>query len=110
VVKNNGSAPARNVTFSASEPTGWEVTFTPERLDEIAANDQAEVTADLKPSDKSLSGDYMVTMTASGGDASGSADFRITVGRSTLWGFAGVLLIAVALGVVTFAVNRYGRR
>jgi len=52
----------------------------------------------------------MVTMTASAGDASGSADFRITGGRSTLWGFAGVLLIAVALGVVTFAVNRYGRR
>src|SRR2546426_564854 len=110
VVKNNGSAPARNVTFTASEPTGWEVTFTPERLDEIAANGQSEVTANLKPSDKALSGDYMVTMTASGGDASGSADFRITVGRSTLWGFAGVLLIAVALGVVTFAVNRYGRR
>lgn len=110
VVKNNGSAPARNVTFSASEPTGWEVKFTPERVDEIPANGQAEVTSDLKPSDKSLSGDYMVTMTASAGDASGSADFRITVGRSTLWGFAGVLLIAVALGVVTFAVNRYGRR
>ena len=110
VVKNNGSAPARNVTFSASEPTGWEVKFTPERADEIPANGQAEVTASLKPSDKSLSGDYMVTMTASAGDASGSADFRITVGRSTLWGFAGVLLIAVALGVVTFAVNRYGRR
>src|SRR5207253_2236738 len=106
----NGSAPARNVTFSASEPTGWEVKFTPERADEIPANGQAEVTASLKPSDKSLSGDYMVTMTASAGDASGSADFRITVGRSTLWGFAGVLLIAVALGVVTFAVNRYGRR
>lgn len=110
VIKNNGSAPARNVTFQASEPTGWEVTFTPERVDEIAANGQAEVTASLKPSDKALTGDYMVTMTASAGDTSASADFRITVGRSTLWGFAGVLLIAVALGVVTFAVNRFGRR
>jgi len=78
--------------------------------DEIAANGQAEVTANLKPSDKSLSGDYMVTMTASAGDTSAAADFRITVGRSTLWGLVGVLLIAVALGVVTFAVNRYGRR
>ncbi len=110
VIKNNGSAPARSVAFSASEPTGWDVTFNPERLDEIAANGQAEVTANLKPSDKALTGDYMVTMTASAGDTSASADFRITVGRSTLWGLVGVLLIAVALGVVTFAVNRYGRR
>ncbi len=110
VIKNNGSAPARNVTFSASEPSGWEVKFTPERIDQIPANDQAQVTADLKPSPKSLTGDYMVTMTASAGDVSSSADFRITVLTSTLWGLVGVLLVAVALGVVTFAVNRYGRR
>lgn len=110
VIKNNGSAPARNVTFSASEPSGWEVKFTPERIDQIPANDQAKVTADVKPSPKSLTGDYMVTMTANAGDVSSSADFRITVLTSTLWGLVGVLLVAVALGVVTFAVNRYGRR
>ncbi len=110
VIKNNGSAPARNVTFAASEPSGWEVKFTPERIDQIAANDQAQVTADVKPSPKSLTGDYMVTMTANAGDVSSSADFRITVLTSTLWGLVGVLLVAVALGVVTFAVNRYGRR
>lgn len=110
VIKNTGSAPARNVTLSASEPSGWEVKFTPDRIDQIAANDQAQVTADVKPSPKSLTGDYMVTMTASGGDVSSSADFRITVLTSTLWGLVGVLLVAVALGVVTFAVNRYGRR
>ncbi len=110
VIKNNGSAPARSVTLSASEPSGWEVKFAPERIDEIAANDQAQVTANVKPSPKALTGDYMVPITANAGDVSSSADFRITVQTSTLWGLVGVLLVAVALGVVTFAVNRYGRR
>lgn len=110
VVKNRGSAPARNVSLTASEPSGWEVKFTPDRIDEIAANGETQVTADLKPSAKALTGDYIVTMTASGGDVTSSADFRITVLTSTLWGLVGVLLVAVALGVVTFAVNRYGRR
>jgi uncharacterized membrane protein len=52
----------------------------------------------------------MLPITANAGDVSSSADFRITVSTSTLWGLVGVLLVAVALGVVTFAVNRYGRR
>jgi uncharacterized membrane protein len=110
IVKNTGSAPARNVSLSSFPPSGWQVTFTPERVDEIAPNGQAEVTATIRPSPKALTGDYMVTMTASAGDVSQSADFRITVATSTLWGLVGVLVVAAGLGVVTFAVNRYGRR
>lgn len=110
VIKNTGSAPARNITLSASEPSGWEVKFAPDKIDQIPANDQAKVTASVKPSSKSLTGDYMLPITASAGDASASADFRITVQTSGLWGVVGVLLVAAALGVVTFAVNRYGRR
>lgn len=110
VVKNIGSAPARNVRLSASEPSGWEVTFAPEAVDEIAPDGQAEVTANVKPSPNALTGDYMITLTASAGDVSSSADFRITVVTSTLWGIVGVAVVAVALAVVTFAVNRYGRR
>jgi len=110
VVKNTGSAVARNVTLSASPPSGWEVAFTPERIDEIAPSGESEVTARIRPSPKALTGDYMVAITAAAGDVSQSADFRITVATSTLWGLVGVLVVAAGLGVVTVAVNRYGRR
>jgi uncharacterized membrane protein len=110
IIKNTGSAPARNVTLSSFPPSGWQVTFSPERIDEIAPNGEAEVTATVRPAPKALTGDYMVTMTATAGEVSESADFRITVGTSTLWGIVGVLVVAAGLGVVTFAVNRYGRR
>ncbi len=39
-----------------------------------------------------------------------SADFRITVATSTLWGIIGIVIIAIALLVAVGAVARFGRR
>jgi uncharacterized membrane protein len=65
----------------------------------------------IKPADKAIAGDYMVTITAKPEkESSKSVDFRITVRTSTLWGVVGVALIAVAVGVVAIAVLRFGRR
>jgi uncharacterized membrane protein len=110
LIKNQGTAPARNVELSAFEPTGWEVRFDPQRIEEIPANGQREATVSIKPSDKAVAGDYMVTLRATSGDNTTSVDFRVTVLTSTLWGLAGILLVAVSLGVVGLAVSRYGRR
>ncbi|MDR5695946.1 MAG: NEW3 domain-containing protein [Armatimonadota bacterium] len=110
VIKNQGTAPARNVELSAFEPTGWEVKFDPQRIAEIPANGQREATVSIKPADKAVAGDYMVTLRATSGDNTTSVDFRVTVLTSTLWGIAGILLVAVSLGVVGLAVSRYGRR
>lgn len=110
-IQNLGTAPARDITLSASQPTGWTVEFEPKRIDEIGAGKQVEVTAKIKPSDKAVAGDYMVTVRAQPeSGANKSADFRITVLTSTLWGVVGVALIAVAVAVVGLAVMRFGRR
>lgn len=110
VVKNTGSAPAENLEFSASEPSGWEVKFEPDKLEKLAPGAESEVTAKIKPSPKAVAGDYMLTLRASAGSAQASADYRVTVQTSTLWGLIGVALIAVAVGAVGFAVSRFGRR
>lgn len=110
VVRNQGGAAARNVEFSSTEPSGWEVKFNPTRVEEIAPNGTADVTALIKPSGKAISGDYQLTLRANAGDVSGSGDFRITVTTSTLWGIGGIALVAIALIVVSMAVSRYGRR
>ena len=53
----------------------------------------------------------MVTLSLSGSDGlSESLDYRATVVRSSLWGLVGVGIMAVALLVLGFAVNRFGRR
>lgn len=111
VVLNTGSAPAQGVEMSATSPSGWSVSFDPEVIAEVPSGGQVEVTAILTPADKAVAGDYMVTMRAQPiGGASESAEFRITVTTSTLWGVAGIALIAVAVGVVALAVMRFGRR
>lgn len=110
VVKNTGSAPAENLEFSASEPSGWEVKFEPDKIEKLAPGAESEVTAKIKPSPRAVAGDYMLTLRTSAGSAQASADYRVTVQTSTLWGLVGVALIAVAVGAVGFAVSRFGRR
>ncbi len=111
VVRNNGTAPARDVELSSSAPSGWKVTFEPQKISEIPVGQEVEVTASILPAEKALAGDYMLTVRAKPSEgATKSADFRITVTTSTLWGLAGVALIAVAVLVVGMAVARFGRR
>ena len=111
VVSNSGSAAATNVKMTASQPSGWNVTFSPDQIDSIDPGGQAQVTATLHPADKALAGDYMITLRAQpDGGTSKTADYRVTVRTSTLWGIAGIGLIALAVGVVGFVVQRFGRR
>ena len=108
---NNGTSSARGIQLSSSAPTGWSVKFDPAQIDEVAAGQQVEVTAHIVPADKAIAGDYVLTISAQSADGvSKSADFRITVLTSTLWGIVGIALIAIAVGVVAIAVVRFGRR
>jgi len=110
VLANKGTAPAHDVKLSSSEPEGWKVTFTPERVDELAPGQMQQVKATLKPSAKAIAGDYMVTLSAVGDGASRNSDFRVTVETSTVWGIVGLVVIAASVVVLSLAVMRFGRR
>lgn len=111
VLRNNGTAPLRGIELSSTEPSGWSLSFNPEQIAEIPAGGSAEVDVRITPPDNAVAGDYMVTIRARPVDMQQeSAEFRITVRTSTLWGVAGIALIALAVGVVGIAVVRFGRR
>lgn len=111
LVQNTGTAPARDIQLTATPPNGWEVEFEPKQITELGAGKQLEVKATIRPAAQAVAGDYMVTMRARPEDgATKSADFRITVRTSTMWGVVGIGLIAVAVVVVGLAVMRFGRR
>ena len=64
----------------------------------------------IKPTEKAIAGDYMVTMNARAEGTSTSARFRTTVETSTMWGIVGLGVIGLAVIVLAMAVMRYGRR
>lgn len=107
---NSGSAPATDIEMSASPPSGWSVTFEPKQIASIAPNESREVSVRIKPSERAVAGDYMVTLRSSGSGLSESAQFRTTVRTSTVWGAAGLGVIAAAVLILGGAVMRYGRR
>jgi uncharacterized membrane protein len=109
-VENTGSAPANDINLTASPPGDWKVTFQPDKIETLAPTQKQDVEALLTPSTKAIAGDYMTTFNANGKGSSSSADFRITVATSSLWGIAGVGIIAVAFLVLVGAVARFGRR
>jgi uncharacterized membrane protein len=110
VVANTGSAPADNITLSASAPSGWKVTFDPPTIDRLVPGKDSEVQALITPTDKSLAGDYMATIRAATRGENASSQFRVTVTTSTVWGMAGAGVIGIALLLMVGAVARFGRR
>src|SRR5207248_7532576 len=111
ILRNDGSEAARDIELSATTPEGWKSSFDPKQVAQVAQGTTQDVKVTLTPSERAIAGDYQTTIRASAaGGLSESANFRITVLTSTLWGAVGIGVIAVALLVVVFAVARFGRR
>ncbi|PTW59694.1 putative repeat protein (TIGR01451 family) [Breoghania corrubedonensis] len=109
-VANTGSDTARDVTLTARAPSGWKAEMEPKTLGELAPDAKQEISLHLTPAKNAVAGDYMTSVRASGSGVSNSADFRVTVATSTLWGATGLGVIAAALLVMAVGVRRYGRR
>jgi len=104
-VNNNGSAAVDDITFSASKPTGWTVEFSPGELDSIAAFDSQTVEVNIKPSAKTIAGDYQISITAKGKQISDDMDIRVSVETPTIWGWLGVVLAGLV-----YIFMRFSRR
>jgi uncharacterized repeat protein (TIGR01451 family) len=112
VVTNTGTAPITGVALSATPPSGWTVEFDPTTVDVPANATGVNVTAHLTPSSDAIAGDYVATFkaTAPSNLASASADIRVTVETSLLWGAVGVVLIVIVLVGLWLTFRRFGRR
>ena len=109
VVSNAGTADVENVALSAAPPGGWTITFDPTTIT-VPANGSVNATAHLKPSADAIAGDYVATIRATSTAASATADIRVTIETSLLWGAVGVALIALVIIGLWWTFHRYGRR
>jgi uncharacterized repeat protein (TIGR01451 family) len=110
IVTNTGSAPADDIELSGSAPSGWKLEFNPKTIAKIEPGKDAEAQALVTPTEKSLAGDYQTTLRAASRGETASSQVRVTVVTSTVWGIAGVGIIAAALLIMVGAVVRFGRR
>ena len=109
-ITNNSNVPVQNVNLTSSAPSEWNVSFDTPTIDVIEAGATVEVTARVTPSDQALTGDYVVTMTANASQVSDTAEFRVAVETSMVWGFVAVVVIVALLAGIGYVFRKYGRR
>ncbi len=109
-VHNTGSAPITNVALSASAPTNWTVTFDPVSIATLAADETQTVTAKITPSNDAIAGDYQMTVTAKGAEATGDVSIRVRVDTPQFWWIVGVVLILATFAGLYWVFRTYGRR
>ncbi|MDI3269700.1 MAG: NEW3 domain-containing protein, partial [Bacillota bacterium] len=109
-VENTGSAPLQRVRLSSQTPVGWSVTFDPDIIDALAPGETRDVTATIRASEKAITGDYVVAMTASTPETESSAAFRVTVKTRLIWGVVAVGIILLVAAGLSWLIQKYGRR
>lgn len=110
IVKNTGTLALDGLELSAQSPTKWEVIFEPARIDRLAAGQSLDVVAKVHVPDKTIAGDYVTNFSVKNTNASSDATFRMTVTRSWLAGWLGILIILLAIGLIYYLIRKYGRR
>jgi len=110
VVGNAGTAPVRNLNFVTKKPSEkWTVEFKPDKIDALGPGEVRQIKMEIFAPERTIAGDYMLTLTANSPESNKSADFRVTVSTPTVWGWVGfgiVGLVVLGLAVVFFRLGR----
>lgn len=108
-VKNDGNVDLTDINLTASTPTDWTVEFSESTIDSLEAGATKEVTAYVTPAQTAISGDYVVSMTASASETSNSSSFRVTVETQTVWGIVGIVIIVAIFACLYEVFRKFGR-
>lgn len=111
-VVNLSTAAVDNINFSATtKPEGWTIEFKPDKIDSLNALDEKSVDINIKPPAKTIAGDYVFGIRASGKQATADEmTVRVTVESPTIWGWVGVGIILVVVAGLIVIFMRFSRR
>ncbi len=115
-ITNTGNVDLQEVSLNSTLPSDWTVSYdlgeegSENIISSIPAGSTVEVTATVTPGQDAVTGDYSAVFTVSNDEADDSAEFRVSVKTSTLWGIVALLLIAAVCGGVWYMFRKYGRR
>jgi uncharacterized membrane protein len=110
LVGNAGTAPIRNLSFISKKPNDkWTIEFRPDKIDALNAGEVREIKMEILAPDRTIAGDYLLTLTANSPEVNKSVEFRVTVSTPTVWGWIGfgiVGMVVLGLAVVFFRLGR----
>jgi uncharacterized membrane protein len=109
-IGNTGTAELRNLQLTAVAPDEWTVQFQLNPIPLLPPNNIIDIETMVVPSPSALPGDYLVKLRAASTETEASLDVRVTVGRSTIWGWVGIIIVIVVLGGLVALFWRLGRR
>jgi uncharacterized membrane protein len=109
-VGNLGTAAIDNIKFSSTKPKGWNIEFSPDKIESLSAFDSQTLDVNIKPPTETIAGDYQITVRVSGEQASEKIDIRVTVETPTIWGWVGVGIILVVIAGLAYIFVRFSRR
>lgn len=110
VVRNTGSSLLTGINLNASTPSNWNVSFEPKKIDQLLPGKEEQVIAIVRADKKAIPGDYVLNMEVQIPETTSKAVFRMSVKTPLIWGWAGILIIAAALGSLYYLFRKYGRR
>ena len=111
LLRNTGSTAIENITLSSVKPSGWNVTFEPEKVDSLESGLTQEIDVVIEPPRKTIAGDYEITLKADSKEYTpGSMKVRVTVLSPTIWGWVGVIIVLVVIAGLGVVFWRLGRR
>jgi uncharacterized membrane protein len=115
VLANTGSADLEKLileTKAKDRPQGWTVTYKPEKINLLKAGETKEIQVTIRPSDKTIAGDYMMSVESEpeSKQAYANLQVRVTVLAPTIWGWVGVGIVVLVIVALAIMFIRFGRR
>ena len=110
VIQNSGTGTLDNIKLSSRKPTGWTIEFTPSEMESLPANGFQTIDVNIKPAPDTIAGDYQITLVTDSTLQRADMDIRVTVETPTIWGWVGIVIIALVIAGLTYVFMRFSRR
>jgi uncharacterized membrane protein len=113
-VTNSGAGALTNLSFTSVKSEGWGTTFSPNLTKSLEPGQSIEVEATMTPPRNTIAGDYLIYIRV-GADSPDTrlqeqVDLRIRVQTPTVWGAAGIVIVAAVIAALAVMFRRLGRR
>ncbi|MCL4377664.1 MAG: NEW3 domain-containing protein [Actinobacteria bacterium] len=110
VIQNTGSANLDNIALKSDAPEKWNIKFDTDKIETLKPDESKDIKVTITPPEKTIAGDYMLTLSANSTDSNKSIDVRVTVETPSVWGWIGIGIIVIVIVGVAVIFSRLGRR